>query len=109
MTTSSSSPTLERDAVKLDPQHYVVEAETDEVRVVRIKYDAGYKSVMHQHPRGVGVFITDGHFRFTYPDGRTEEIRAKAGDFLNFSGPWEHLPENLEDKPFEAVYVELKR
>jgi hypothetical protein len=27
---------------------------------------------MHQHPPGVGVFITGGKFKFTYPDGKSD-------------------------------------
>jgi len=52
--------------------------------------------------------LTDGKFKFTFPDGKTENIEAKAGEFLSFTEQWEHLPENLTDKPFEAVYIDLK-
>jgi quercetin dioxygenase-like cupin family protein len=100
---------LERDAVALDPKHYAVETEDDEIRIVRIRYAPGEKSVMHQHRRGVGVFLTDGDFTFTYPDGTSERISAKRGDFLKFDEAWEHLPESLADGPFEAIYIELKR
>jgi quercetin dioxygenase-like cupin family protein len=106
---SAAHPQLERDPVKLDPKHYGVELENEQVRVVRIKYRAREKSPMHQHPRGVGVFLTDAHFKFTYPDGKTEEIRKKAGEFMAFAEPWEHQPENLSGKDFEAVYVEIRK
>ena len=43
-----------------------------------------------------------------YPDGKTEDINAKAGDILPHEA-FEHLPENASDKPFEAILVELKR
>jgi quercetin dioxygenase-like cupin family protein len=99
---------LERDAVTLDPKHYSVEAENDEVRIVRIRYGPREKSVMHQHRRGVGVFLTDGNFTFTYPNGRSEPISANRGDFLVFDEAWEHLPETLTEEPFEALYIELK-
>ena len=99
---------LERDAVALDPKHYSVETETDRVRVVRIRYGPREKSVMHQHGRGVVVALTDTHSRFTFPDGRVEEVKVKRGETLCFEEPWEHSPENLADAPFEAVYVELK-
>jgi hypothetical protein len=83
-----------------------VEHEDDRVRVVRIRYGPGEKSVMHGHPAMVGVMLTDAHIRFTYPDGRTEEIQGKPGMVLHFP-PHEHLPENLGGA-FEAVIVELK-
>jgi len=101
-------PVLERDAVKVDSRHYKVELENDRVRVVRIKYAGKEKSVMHQHPPGVGIFLTDAHNKFSYPDGKTEEIRAKAGDVLWFGEVWEHNPENLSDSNLEVIYVELK-
>jgi hypothetical protein len=96
------------DAVKVDPKHYKVELENDRVRVVRISYGPREKSVMHGHRAGIGVFLTDSHFKFTYPDGKTEEINGQKGRFLWFDKAWAHLPENLSDAPFEAVYIELK-
>jgi quercetin dioxygenase-like cupin family protein len=108
MPSSTSKTKLDRDAVALDPKHYKVELENDRVRVVRITYDGREKSVMHQHPAGVGVFVTGGKFKFTYPDGKSEEIETKPGQFMCFSEQWEHLPEMLSDEHFEAVYVELK-
>jgi quercetin dioxygenase-like cupin family protein len=99
---------LERDPVTVDPKHYTVERETDGFRVVRIRYGPREKSVMHQHPRGVGIFLTDCDFTFTFPDGRVEDIKAKRGEVLCFDEPWEHNSENRTDAPFEAVYVEVK-
>ena len=97
------------DAVQVDPKHYKVELENDRVRVVRISYGPREKSVMHSHPSGLGVFLTDAHFKFTYPDGKTENIQAKAGEFLWFAEPWEHLPESLSDSRSEVIYIDLKR
>ncbi|MDH3268599.1 MAG: hypothetical protein OEM46_07060, partial [Ignavibacteria bacterium] len=39
-----------QDATVVDPDHYKVEFENDEVRVLRINYDPGEKSAMHSHP-----------------------------------------------------------
>jgi quercetin dioxygenase-like cupin family protein len=105
----TAKPAFQRDPVKLDPKHYKVELENDRVRVVRIRYGGHEKSVMHQHPPGVAVFLTDGSFKFSYPDGKTENIQAKAGEHLWFGDVWEHDPENLSDKNAEVVYIELKR
>jgi uncharacterized RmlC-like cupin family protein len=104
----SKAKPFERDPVKLDSKHYKVELENDRVRVVRISYGAREKSVMHQHPRGIGIFLTDAHFKFAYPDGKVEDINAKRGEFLWFGDLWEHLPENLSNQSAEVIYVELK-
>ena len=100
-------PTVE-DPVKVDPGHYKVEFENDRVRVLRIKYGPGEKSVMHSHPESISVFLTDTHGTFTYPDGRTEEITASAGTVQHMDA-FTHLPENLSQTPFEVIAIELKR
>ena len=97
-----------QDPTKVDPQHYSVEAENERVRVLRIKYGPREKSTMHGHPASVAVFLTDGRFRFTYPDGKSEEITTNAGQVL-CQDAFEHDPENLTGRPFEAILVELKR
>ncbi len=43
-------PAFAQDPVKVDSKHYKVELENDQVRVLRINYGAGEKSVMHEHP-----------------------------------------------------------
>ena len=101
-------PVFERDPAKLDPKHYKVELENDRVRVVRIKYAGKEKSVMHQHLPGVTIFLSDAHCKFSYPDGRTEDIEGKAGDVLWFGEVWEHNPENLSYSNLEVISIELK-
>jgi quercetin dioxygenase-like cupin family protein len=103
----SAAATRAQDPVKVDPKHYKVEFENDQVRVLRVKYGPGEKSVMHSHPDGVGVAVTDHHVKFTYPDGKSEERNAKAGQaFWAKGGP--HLPENTSDRPLELILIELK-
>ena len=96
------------DPVKVDPKHYTVEFENEHVRVLRIKYGPGEKSVMHSHPESIAVFLTDAHGKFTYPDGRTEDINAKAGTVQRMDAH-SHLPESSSKKAFEVIAVELKR
>ena len=103
----SAAPAMAQDAVKVDPKHYKVEFENDQVRVVRITYGPHEKSVMHAHPANVAVFLTDGQARFTLPDGKTQDAPVKAG-VVQWDGGGKHLPENVGDKAFELVLVELK-
>lgn len=91
----------------MDPKHYTIEHEDARVRVLRIRYGPGEKSVMHAHPALVAVFLTDANVRFTYPDGKTEDVRTKAGDVKSFP-PVSHLPENLGDRAIEVIAVELR-
>lgn len=96
-----------QDPTRVDSGHYTVELEDERVRVLRVKYGPREKSVMHSHPALVGIILTDSEIRFTYPDGKVEDISAKAGQVMSFP-PIDHLPENLSDQPFEAIVVELK-
>ena len=102
-----ASTSRAQDPVKVDPKHYKVEFENAQVRVLRITLGPHDKSVMHGHPNCVAVFLTDQHSKFTFPDGKSEEITAKAGQSLYLKA-FKHLPENLSDQPSELVLTELK-
>ena len=96
-----------QDAAKVDANHYTVAFENDQVRVLKVHYGPGEKSTMHSHPNAVAVFLTDAKGKFTSPDGKSEDLNAKAGDVV-WNAATVHLPENLGDKAFEVVLVELK-
>ena len=96
------------DPVKVDPKHYKVEFENESVRVLRITYGPGEKSVMHYHPGSVVVYLTDGLTRMTTPDGKSQDSPGKAGS-TNWTPAGSHLPQNVSGKPFEAILVELKK
>src|SRR5437870_7892803 len=97
-----------QDPVKEDPQHYKVEFENAQVRVLRIKYGPHEKSVMHWHPAGVAVLLTDLHVKFGLPGGKATEQSGTAGQVVS-EAAGSHLPENLSDRPVELILLELKR
>lgn len=96
-----------QDAAKVDPKHYKVEFENDQVRVLRITYGPKEKSVMHSHPAGMVVFLSDANGKFTYPDGKTEKNNYKKG-FFSWVPATTHQGENVGDKPFELIQIEMK-
>jgi quercetin dioxygenase-like cupin family protein len=96
------------DPVKVDPKHYKVEFENERVRVLRISYAPGEKSVMHYHPASVAVYLTDGNSKMTTPDGKSVDSTAKAGAAA-WTAAGSHLPQNVGDKGLELVLVELKK
>jgi quercetin dioxygenase-like cupin family protein len=96
-----------QDAAKVDPKHYTVVSENDQVRILKVHYGAHEKSVMHSHPNCVAVFLTDGSIHFTLPDGKTMDSKVKAGEAI-YTPAATHLPEDTGDKPFELILVELK-
>jgi uncharacterized RmlC-like cupin family protein len=96
------------DPVKIDKKHYKVEFENDQVRVVRAKIGAREIAPMHEHSLNrIVTYITDQDFNVTSPDGKVEHVQHKAGD-VSWGIPNKHKEENLSDKPFEVLVVELK-
>jgi quercetin dioxygenase-like cupin family protein len=104
---AAASSSSAQDPINVDPKHYKVELENDQVRVLRITYGPHEKSPMHEHPAGVAVAITDAVVKFTLADGKSEERPFKAGQILWIAAE-KHAPENLSDKPLEIVLTEVK-
>jgi quercetin dioxygenase-like cupin family protein len=102
-----SANSFAQDATVVDPDHYKVEFENDQVRVLRITYGPMEKSVMHSHPEGVAVFLTDGNIKFTFPDGKTQDIKVEAGQVI-WSPETAHQPENTGKESFEVIQIEFK-
>jgi len=96
-----------QDAAKVDPKHYTVVSENAQVRILKVHYGPHEKSVMHSHPAGVAVFLTESKARFSFPDGKTEDVNTKAGD-AQYTPAVTHLPENLGDHGMDVIVIELK-
>src|SRR6476620_12745356 len=96
-----------QDAVKVDPKHYTVVSENDQVRILKVHYGPHEKSVMHSHPATVAVFLTDAKGTFTFPDGKKQDFSLKAGQ-SQYSAAGIHLPENTGDAGMDVIVIELK-
>jgi len=94
------------DAATADPAHYSVSFENELVRILRVRYRAGEKSVMHRHSASCAVFLTDQTFNFTLPDGTTEPASVPAGA-LGCGDANVHLPENIA-RDADFVIFEFK-
>ena len=103
----ASGTVVAQDAAKVDPKHYKVVFENAKVRVLKIHYGPHETSVRHSHPDSVVTYLSNGHIKMTLPGGKTTTAAAKAGESL-FTPAGVHTPTNLDDKPFDAVLVELK-
>jgi len=99
---------LAQDPVQVDGQHYKVMLENDQVRVLRIHYNPKEKSVMHEHPASVVVFLNTSKAKFTLPDGTTTTDGGGKAGSVRFTEAGKHLPEDIGATPIEAVLVELK-
>ena len=103
------APALAQDPVKVDdnPNHYRVELENDQVRVLHVHLGPKEKSPMHHHPSSVVISQSNTRLGFVYPDGKTEERVTTAGS-IRFRPATTHAAENLGDKDFDAIEIELK-
>lgn len=96
------------DPVRVAPEHYKVIHDQPQARVIRARVPGRASIPMHEHtPNRVVVFLTDAHGRATDEAGQSSEFSAKAGD-VRWSGAAKHREENLSDRAFEVVVVELK-
>jgi hypothetical protein len=96
------------DPLRVDPNHYKLEFENSQVRVLRVGIGPRQSVPMHEYVLNhVVVYFTEQNFRETSPEGKSEMKQHRAGDFT-WNGPSKHKIENLNDKPLEAAVVELK-
>jgi quercetin dioxygenase-like cupin family protein len=95
-----------RDATKVDAKHYTVVAENDHARALRIRYGPNEKSVMHDHPANVAVFLSSGKVKMNLPDGKSAEVAAER-NAVQYGEAESHLPE-MTSAGAEALLVELK-
>jgi quercetin dioxygenase-like cupin family protein len=98
---------VSEEASKADPKHYKLAFANNDVQVVYIHYGPHEKSPMHDHPRGMVVYISDGHLRFTDQVGNVQEVSAKRGESRWFPA-FKHQVENLGDSSFDGVYIGMK-
>jgi hypothetical protein len=96
------------DPLKVDPKHYKLELDNSQVRVLRVKLGPKESTALQESALNhLVVYMTDANTRATYADGKTETIQQKPGQTC-WAGPAKLKVENLSDKPFEAVIVEMK-
>jgi len=93
------------DPTVTEADHYAVEFENDDVRVVRVTYAANDETDMHSHPDLVAVFLGDGTYAFALEDGTEEERTGKAAEAIWMPAET-HAVKALIDN--EGILVEVK-
>ena len=96
------------DAVKADAAHHKVEFENDQVRVVRWVIPPGEKTANHSHPNNVNILLADANAKVTTPDGKTNDLHAKAGA-ATWRAAGTHIVENVGTQPMQGILVEPKK
>ena len=94
-TTAGLTPVTKLDPAVVDPKHYTVVLENDQVRVLRIHFEPHDKGQRHEHILNrVVLYLND-------------QERAKADD-VRMAGAATHAEENASGQPADRIAVELK-
>lgn len=92
---SGPAPATKLDPVVVDAKHYKVQFENEQVRVLRVHYNAHDEGVEHQHLLNrVVLYLND-------------QTGAKADD-VRLGGPGIHTERNTGDQPADRIAVEIK-
>jgi ribosomal protein L4 len=94
-TPSGPAPVTKLDPALVDPKHYTVALDNDQVRVLRIHFEPHDTGQRHEHILDrVVLYMND-------------QERAKADD-VRMAGAATHTEENGSDQPADRIAVELK-
>jgi hypothetical protein len=89
------APVSQLDPTVVDKRHYKIDLENDEVRVLRVHYDARDTGALHEHILNrVVLYLND-------------QAGAKA-DVVRMAGPATHTEQNASDQPADRIAVEIK-
>jgi len=104
-------PKESTDPVIVDPAHYQVLVENEWVRAIRATVGPHEKLKMHKHPTtgAVVVLLDDQDMRQFHADGTSHESHFKAGTVRWVPADAAHQDENIGDKPFRLIRIELKQ
>jgi quercetin dioxygenase-like cupin family protein len=81
--------------LKVDPKHYKLEFENDQVRVTRVRFGPNEKGLLHEHTMNrVVVYLND-------------QRNGKAGEF-RINAPETHTEENPLDYAVERIAIDIK-
>jgi hypothetical protein len=94
-TSSSPTPVTKLDPVVVDPKHYTVVLENDQVRVLRIHFEPHDKGQRHEHILNRVVLHLN------------DQEHANADD-VHMAGAATHTEENASRQPADRIAVELK-
>src|SRR3954468_5868958 len=96
-----------QDPVKVDPQHYRLEYEDANIRVLHFIMPPGEKSVMHELLERVTVVAKGARLRYTHNDGTVEQQSTSPG--MSMHRPAQMVAiENIDSVTYEAVTTEFK-
>jgi len=96
-----------KDPLEVAPAVYTKKFENERVRVLEGHFKAGDSIAMHSHPDHFAYILGPGTLRLTYPDGRTQDVTAKAGEVIWIPAE-SHASQNVGQTEVHLLVIELK-
>lgn len=97
------------DPLKVAPQHYKVEIDNNQVRVLRLHLEPGEKTPLHDEPfERLIVPLTAARLKVAVSEGKAKAVAYKQAE-LRWLLPGGEADENIGSKSYEAIIVEFKR
>lgn len=96
-----------QDPLKVDPDHFKVLFENEEVRIIEVQVQAGGKVPLHSHPSGFAYALSSFKAKTTFPDGTIVVGEYKAGQFTE-TKPVTHMEENTGETLAHLLLIEFK-
>ena len=92
---AGAAPVSTLDPTVVDTRHYKIDFENDQVRVLRVHYDARDTGAQHEHILNrVVVYLND------QPGAKADDVRM--------SGAALHTEQNASDQPADRIAIEIK-
>ena len=92
----------------VDPKHYGLYFENNDVRVTRVNIGPKESTPLHEHSLNrVVIYLTPMDFQID-PEGKPSEHSVQKAGAIVWGNPVRHTEHNLGDQPFEAVVIEPK-
>ncbi len=98
---------LAQDPLAVDPAHYRLEYEDENVRVVRVILAPGEVSPLHAHADRISVVVRSAKLRLVDQDGTAREVELPTGA-TNALPSVRHTVTNIGTTTFEEVATEFK-
>jgi len=97
------------DPLKVDPGHYKMEIDNNQVRVLRLHLSQGEKTVLHEEVfERLLLPLTPAKLKVVDSAGSAKTVAYKRAQ-LQWLQPGKEAEENLGGQPYEALIVEFKK
>ncbi len=98
-----------RDPRAVDPAHFKLEIDNNQVRVLRLHLGAGEKTRLYEERlERLLVPLTPARLKMTGADGAVKSADYRPGE-VQWLMPGTQSDENTGDAPYEAILVEFKK